>query len=159
MKKIQLSGKNSHLFTLVDDEDYEEVRKSCWYLTKGYAVRGYFKNNKYGKRLQRVILKNPIGLVDHKNHNKLDNRKQNLRIVTNQQNVWYQRKNRVLTSRFKGVSWYKKDKKWQVQITFNKKDIYLGRFEDEKRAALAYNVAAQKYFGEYAYLNKIKESV
>src|SRR3990167_8666093 len=146
MKKIQLSGKNSHLFTLVDDEDYEEVRKSCWYLTKGYAVRGYFKNNKYGKRLQRVILKNPIGLVDHKNHNKLDNRKQNLRIVTNQQNVWYQRKNRVLTSRFKGVS-------------FNKKDIYLGRFEDEKRAALAYNVAAQKYFGEYAYLNKIKESV
>ena len=59
------------------------------------------------------------------------------------------------SSKYKGVSFHKKDSKWWSTIIVNKKQIYLGRYDEEKDAAKAYNKAALKYFGEHAYLNKV----
>ena len=61
------------------------------------------------------------------------------------------------SSKFKGVSFHKKDQKWWALIVVNYKQIYLGRFDREKDAALAYNQAALKYFGLHSYLNKVED--
>jgi hypothetical protein len=104
--------------------------------------------------MHRVILNAPKGLmVDHINHDTLDNRKENLRIVTNQQNTFNQKlKNH--SSKYKGVTWNSNSEKWCARIRHNK-PIYLGLFKDEKEAGMAYNEGAKKYFGEFALLNDI----
>jgi hypothetical protein len=61
------------------------------------------------------------------------------------------------SSIYKGVSWHKKEKRWESRIGFNNKVIYIGRYLNEKEAALAYNSKAVELFGEYAYLNQIEE--
>ena len=58
------------------------------------------------------------------------------------------------SSKFKGVSWHKRDQKWQAYITINKKRKYLGYFNNEKEAAKIYNAAAKELFGEFARINK-----
>jgi hypothetical protein len=92
--------------------------------------------------------------IDHKNHNGLDNRKTNLRKITHQQNMMNRRPSKNSTSKYKGVSLFKRDKKWIAHICFNRILRYIGIFATEIEAAKAYNIFAKKYFGEYAYLNK-----
>jgi hypothetical protein len=104
-------------------------------------------------------------MVDHINGDPLDNRKENLRIVTNQQNSWNSRgaksfNGKPTSSRFKGVSRkickYKgkpRYKYWVAKIGVDGTDVTLGHFKDEEEAAKAYDEAAKKYFGEYARLN------
>jgi hypothetical protein len=58
-------------------------------------------------------------------------------------------------SGYKGVMWRKNRLKWISKINIDGKRFYLGTFENKTDAALAYNRAAEKYFGEFAYLNKI----
>jgi HNH endonuclease len=95
--------------------------------------------------------------VDHINGNGLDNRKSNLRLCSNQQNSFNQigqpkqRKN----VKYKGVKKNTNCKTWSARLTFNGKSIYLGCFKTQKLAALEYNKAAIKYFGKFAYLNKV----
>lgn len=91
VEKIPLSGKKGlGLFVLVDRDDYEKVGGKKWHLSSyGYAVRTEYKDGKISKRLymHRVIMGCPDGMVvDHKNGNKLDNRKSNLRICTDAEN-------------------------------------------------------------------------
>lgn len=85
-KKIQLSGKYSEKYVIVDDEDYEYLSAFKWQFTSnGYAKRKYGKTSLL---MHRVIAKTPDGLVtDHLNHNKLDNRKSNLRVCTQMENM------------------------------------------------------------------------
>ena len=95
----------------------------------------------------------PLGMqVDHINGDRLDNRRENLRIVTN----WQNQMNRGMTinnsSGYKGVR-LRRSGKWEAQIRVNKKAIFLGRFYDKLDAAHAYDDAAKKYFGEFARLN------
>jgi hypothetical protein len=59
------------------------------------------------------------------------------------------------SSKFKGVSWYEAGKSWQSQIQVNRKMIYLGRYTNERDAAIAYNGAAMLHFGEFALLNEV----
>jgi len=59
------------------------------------------------------------------------------------------------SSRFKGVSFYKRYKKWKARVKIDETEIWLGYFNDEINAAKAYNEAAKKYFGEFAQLNNI----
>ena len=61
------------------------------------------------------------------------------------------------SSKFKGVSWFKRTEKWKAQIQYRKKVIHLGYFKDEIDAAKAYNAKAIELFGEYACLNKIDD--
>lgn len=124
---------------------------------ENYSVR--FRNILYLN--SRVIFflnsgKDPEHLdVDHANRNSTDNKAVNLRLATvnqNQRNKKIQKNN---TSGYKGVCWDKNRQKWKTHIHVDGKIINLGRFDTKEKAAIAYNEAALKYFGEFAYLNFI----
>lgn len=152
MKEIILS-KNKGI-TLVDDENYEWLNKYKWYLDDvGYA-RSTIKSK--NKRIHRLIMNEPKDMeIDHIDGNRLNNQKNNLRIVTRSQNNMNRLKVENCTSKFKGVCWNKRDKIWFAQIKINKKRFYLGNFKIEEEAAGAYNKAAIELFGEYACLNEV----
>ena len=96
--------------------------------------------------MHREIIDLPDHLVvDHINHNGLDNRKANLRPATRMQNSYnriYFRKSKL--SKYTGVSWHKQKKKWFAQIRYNGQRKFLGYFKDEIHAAKAYDEAAKK---------------
>ncbi len=166
MKRIYLSGKlGKGMYATVDDEDYEKLGQYRWHLDYGYACRAVYDNptNKRKSRriwMHRFIMGTPPDLfTDHKNQNKLDNQKHNLRMCTASQNKANANKNLNNKSGYKGV-YLMKDrlhttKKWRAQVTINKKVTWLGYYATPEGAALAYNTAALKHFGEFAYLNSI----
>lgn len=92
-------------------------------------------------------------MVDHINHDTLDNRQTNLREVTPQQNQWNKRPMRGSSSKYKGVGWRSDKNKWDAQIRTNGKRRFLGYYEVEEQAAVAYDKAASELFGEFAWLN------
>lgn len=166
MKEIKLTqGK----VALVDDEDYEYLNQWKWHYEyrkgrnpeSGYAVRNMFvSKGKFVKvRMHRVIMNAPTGVqVDHINHNGLDNRRSNLRLCSSAENQ-YGKRAIPHSSRFKGVTWNKRDKKWQALIMKNGKTTSLGYFTSEYEAAKAYDKAAALIFGEFAKLNFETEKV
>lgn len=128
---------------LIDEEDRPMLESmGKWRIdNKGYCMKN--SSTKLGKQkallMHRVIMKPPEDMqIDHINGNRLDNRKQNLRIVTNQENQWNQTK-------AKGYHWKKSRKKWEVQISLNNKDIYIGLYNTEEDARNAYLEAKKKY--------------
>lgn len=158
VKKIWLSGqKGSGLFALVDAEDFERLHQYSWTLFEGgYAKRGEYdpaiRNNRTVLMHHEVLGLPSKNRIDHKNHNGLDNRKQNLRPATSQQNMRNIKK-KVGVSRYKGVSWDKSRSKWMAKIAVDKRTINLGRFSSETDAARAYDTAATELFGEFANCN------
>ena len=97
----------------------------------------------------------PISTIDHINNISTDNRFCNLREASKAENE-YNSKSKGGSSKYKGVSLYKKTGKWTAQIHINGRKKHLGYFKDEIAAALEYNIAAKKYFGEFAKLNNIE---
>jgi hypothetical protein len=100
--------------------------------------------------------------VDHANGDGLDNRRQNLRQATQQQNMRNSRKYRGGSSRYKGVCWKIRNQRWLAQIYVSEQDasgvptkrkLHLGTFTDQETAARAYDAAAREHFGEFACLN------
>lgn len=156
MKEIKLTQGQ---IAFVDDEDYDFLMKWKWFADKGHTTF-YARARHKGKhiKLHRIILgvTNPEVHVDHKDHNGLNNCKSNLRIATRSQNKINQRKLPNKSSQFIGVSYSKREGKWYGYIKGNGKRQHLGLFKDEKSAALAYNEAAKKYYGEFATLNQIQ---
>ena len=161
MKEIQLTQGQ---VALVDDEDYERVSAHEWCAQKMrgsfYAARKVTLPN--GKRVTQYLHRFLLGLApgdarqgDHVNGNTLDDRDENLRIVTKRQNMqaFKRPKSATASSTFRGVSWHKRDQKWRAQIQLNGKQIHLGLFGDEEDAARAYDDAAIKFFGEFAQPN------
>jgi len=156
MKQIELTqGK----FALVDDDDYDEINQYNWCFSHGYAVR--FVRIPQGKQkiqlMHRIITNCPDGFeLDHVNHNKLDNRKDNLRICSKSENSHNQKvRTYAKTSIYKGVCFDKHANKWRARIKLNNKHKNLGLFENEIDAAIAYNNAAIELFGEFAFINVI----
>jgi len=95
-------------------------------------------------------------ILDHKDGNPTNNNIENLRSVTYNQN----NQNTIQkggTSKFKGISWFKRDNKWRATIMCNYRNIHLGLFDNEQDAARAYNCVALNLFGEFARINKIDE--
>jgi hypothetical protein len=97
-----------------------------------------------------------VGSITANNHNKLDNQKHNLRLCTTSQNNMNQIPTRGI-SKYKGIYWHNRNKKWVAQIKSGNNRIHIGCFENEKDAARAYNEKAIELFGEFAYLNYITE--
>lgn len=151
---------------LVDDEDYEMINQYKWcavrYKHKDstvgfYAIRTRYFNSTWERILMHRFILNVKDKrwIDHKNHNTLDNRKENLRACTISQNQANKRKKDHCTSIYKGVSWHKSkfDSKWLAQIGHHNKVYYLGNFDNEIDAAYAYDKAAYEQWGEFANLN------
>ena len=158
MKKIKLQN---NTYTLIDNVDYNLVSKHKWHYcikrNKKYVRTNIIKNKKITVLyLHRLILDAKKGqYVDHINGNPLDNRRKNLRICTNQQNLTNAGPQKNNKSGYRGVYWAKSNRKWCAQITHKGNRISLGYFTNKKSAAKAYNKAALDLRGEYAKLNKI----
>lgn len=91
--------------------------------------------------------------IDHIDGDKLNNRIENLRICTHNQNQHNQGIRSSNKSGYKGVSWMKSAKKWQAQICCNSKVTHLGLYTNKIEAAKAYDEAAKKLHGDFAWLN------
>lgn len=149
-------------YAIVDDEDFELLDEFKWHRSaSGYAYTAI----RIGKMrvqplMHRIILNAPNGVdTDHIEHDTLDNRKSNLRIATRSQNK--QNGFGWANKAFKGVSWYKRYRKWAARIGLpgtSGKNKFLGYFEDATEAALAYNAAAREMFGEFACLNQVLQT-
>lgn len=163
MKEIELTQGYK---TLVDDEDYEYLSQWKWCVRskpdgRNVAVRAErvpgTKNSKRNFQMHRVITNCPDGMVvDHINGNPLDNRRENLRICTIQQNSMNRKTQTTakFRSKYKGVCWDKSRNQWCSRVYFNNKPI-VKRHKSEQEAALAYNIKATELFGEFAKLNVI----
>lgn len=131
---------------IVDKEDYQDLIKYNWFLTKnGYVVRN--KTKKYDfAYMHRLINNTPYGFVtDHINQNKLDNRKSNLRTATKQQNGFNCKVSKKSTSGHTGVYWDKDNNKWRSQIYINGKSKKLGRFCNIEEAIVVRKEAERTY--------------
>jgi hypothetical protein len=144
---------NRGLTAIVDDADYEILSRHRWCVPpagkRPYALRTVGDT---GRRLamHRVILNAPDGLqVDHINGDGLDNRRSNLRLATNAQNLQNQKRRSTNTSGYKGVSLYR-DGRWSARIRANGRRVFLGYFATPELAHAAYCAAAEKYHGEFA---------
>lgn len=159
-KEIRLSN---GMVTLVDDEDYEYLMSFNWHACNQGEGRVYVmrheprQKGKSGKtvRMHRELTAAPPGtVVDHINHNTLDNRKRNLRVCSQHGNQANRMKTKgINTSKYKGVSWDQDRSRWKAQIAPNRKNRLIGRFLSEKEAALAYDSAALQCFGQFAKVN------
>ena len=143
-----------------DIEDYDKIKEYCWYKnSKGYVTTTVYFGEGKSKTvcLHRIIMDAPDGcLVDHIKHNKLDNRKSELRIVNNSQNGENAKLAKNNTSGVTGVVWHSRDKVWEAKIKVDYKYIYLGRSKDFNEAVRLRKEAEEKYFGEYSYNNSVK---
>lgn len=144
---------------IVDEADYDLLKDYRWHLNKktGYVSR-FGLNEKTGKKgsiyMHRQVMGFPDTLVDHENGMKTDCRRSNLRLATPAQNRQNTRKQRKKTySKYKGVSKFKGS--WKAQIVHKYKHYHLGTFRSEEEAAMAYNLKAIEFFGEFAEINNV----
>ena len=152
--------------TIVDKEEYPRVKDFRWHIWQGPTDRTFYARANIPHpdgtarrtivQMHRHITNAPKGMVvDHINHNGLDNRKSNLRVCTIAENSRNRRRQKGGTSIYKGVNWQKAKKKWHARIKFEGKHMHIGYFTDDKEeeAARAVDAKAKELHGEYAYLN------
>ena len=138
----------------VDLEDFWRVRDICWHINDDGYVAGKYK--KKIVLLHRFVMNCPDNiLVDHIHGKKsrIDNRKENLRIATRSQNNTNVGLRKNNTSGTSGICFKKEFNKWCARISYNKKRIHLGYFENYNDAVKARKEAEEKYFGEWSYDN------
>jgi hypothetical protein len=138
---------NSELQTVVDDEDFIFLNQRRWRISNnGYATSG----NGTKILMHRIIANTPLGLTtDHINGDKLDNRKENLRVCTNQQNNWNKDKPANNKSGHIGVYWSELKQRWLAKIKIDGKCKHLGSYRNILDAADAREMEAKRAFGEY----------
>ena len=133
-----------------DLEDYDKIKQYNWYITKSGYVRSQSHNKQTDMHRLVMNVSDSDIMIDHIFHKKYDNRKSQLRIVTNSQNQM-NKKPLLHSSPCTGVSWHKKREAWIAQIGINGKLIYLGISKILEEAIKMRKAAEIKYFGEYNY--------
>lgn len=153
------------LFAKVNPEDYGELSKYKWHATRAATGAFYAQRNERvapgsgpGRRrtvsMQRLVCAaNGGAVVDHKNHDTLDNRRANLRVCTRAENNRNAKAKKSNKTGYKGVCFYPSKNKFLASITLNRKQISLGLFSTASDAAFAYDEAAKRLHGEFACVN------
>lgn len=150
---IELPLENSQLKTKIDDADLSLLRQYKWRWDGRYVVTSI--NNSH-LRMHNILL--DAQFVDHKNNDPLDNQRHNLRLSSNRLNQGNTFKTWKDTwSKYKGVCYHARQCMWIAQIRTPKGRRWLGTFSTQEQAALAYNEAAVRVFGEFARLNVIPQ--
>ena len=145
MKTIPLSQGQ---YAIVDDEDYEDLARHKWHASWNPRTRSFYAQRNIrlpsGKQTQQLMHRVILGLKrgdvrqgDHINHATLDNRRVNLRVVTNQENQHNRRD--------KGYSWYKSRRKYLARIKVDGVRKYLGQYDTAAEARAAYLSAKAIY--------------
>ncbi len=150
MKYITLS---KGAVTEVDDGDFEYLSQWKWHLSAdGYAARRLPRNK--GHRLvkmHREVLVLAVGeMGDHRNRNRLDNRRANLRKCTRQQNLLNRTKQPGTSSKYRGVSFSKQSQKWESYCWLEGRKQVIGQFRTELQAAIAADMWMLDIAGEFA---------
>jgi hypothetical protein len=153
--EIQL---NHNLTAIIDDSSYPLISKYKWYAAKNgstYYAQTVIKVNEKQKcfTMHRIIMGNPPGAIDHKNRNGLDNRVDNLRIVTHAENLRNTKGRSKSGCGFKGVYRQKGGKRFMAAIFPSQKYTHLGLYDTAEEAARAYDKKAYELFGEHCGLN------
>lgn len=159
--EVPLHGKKAAgRVALVDSEDFELVSRFRWNVQEHWyqGARTLVHQGPYviahpsrGETYRMHTLITGWSKVDHVNHDGLDNRRSNLRLVTSRLNSANAKPQGDTVSGFKGVTWTSRS--WRARITIDGTLKHLGVFDSEVNAALAYDEAARKAWGEFAYLN------
>ena len=127
-------------FAIVDAEDFERLNRYKWRVCFGHGTCYAQRAVKVGKKWTSAMMHRDIikvssdMIVDHINHNGLDNRKANLRPATIAQNAWNRRRKK---SKFTGVNWNKQMSKWRVAVSYQTNRKHIGYFDNEIEAAKA----------------------
>lgn len=156
MKEIPLT---QGLVAVVDDDVFSSLNEYKWYAKRNgrtfYAYRSIrTPHGRTSFTMHQQIMDSPKGVqVDHIDHNGLNNTRSNLRLCTKQQNVANTTLRSTNRSGFKGVSFHRQLGKWRAVFHLNGKQIYLGAFPTPEEAARAYDAAAVREWGEFAYPN------
>lgn len=141
-----LTGKR--FVVMVDAQDAHIIEEKSWAPMK----TGYLTDGK-GNLLHRVIMQPPPDiLVDHVNRDAADCRRENMRLATHRQNSAYSRRGFEGRSRFRGVSAGRRGR-WVARIRHSGCRIFIGSFDTEEQAAIAYDIAAKEHHGEFAMTN------
>jgi len=150
----ELKLTNSDKVAIVDRCDFKRLEKYAWRITNyGYVVTGNPKRGTF-RFLHHLVVGRTLGLdADHRDRNKLNNRRNNLRIATRSQNEANKGLRRDSTTKLKGVSFFKRDGTFRAQIGFDGRKMHIGYFDTPKQAAIAYDAEATKLFGEFALTN------
>lgn len=152
MKEIPLT---QGMVAYVDDEVFWRISPHRWQAAKHrntfYAVRSIcIDGRRTTIRMHREIMMSfPGEMIDHVNRNGLDNRVQNLRVATAQQNAFNRKGQKNNVSGYKGVSFHEKSQKYYARITISGITKTLGYFDTPEEASKVYNQAANEYFGRF----------
>lgn len=154
VNKLILS-KNKPVVVCIDEDFEAYFDKHSWCITR----QGYLLNDSEGFFHRKVLGSYSDEFGDHINNIRSDNRFCNLRNSTFAQNAYNQSKTKKpRLSQYKGATYDKNRGKWKAGIGYQSRYINLGRFDTEKEAALSYNEAALRLFGEFAKINLISDS-
>lgn len=155
-------GKTGYGFTitgemfLFDAEDFDKIKDIVWYKCN---LNNRYVGNATGKCIHRYILPTEGRVeIDHINHNPMDNRKNNLRICTHQQNQCNQLLQKNNTSGITGVSFYASRNKYRARIKICQHDIHLGYYKTFIEAVQARNIGMECMFGEYGVYNDVPDT-
>lgn len=139
---------------IIDEEMYYDIIKYKWH-KRPYGYYYGYVNGKNISLSKFVMNYSGIDYIDHINRNPLDNRRENLRIVTPAQNMMNKSSSKGSSSKYVGV--HKKGNKFKAQIRVDGENIVLGTYDDEIKAAKARDLATKEHYGEYGNLNFLDE--